>query len=86
MDNIDRRTLLKGSVAAAGLLGVGGLAACNKSGSGVAVTPRSIRQAEAKRRSPNQKVVEAHLVAQPIAVNLGGLTVQTWGYGDALPG
>ena len=86
MNNVDRRTLLVGGAGAVGLLGLGGLAACGQPGSGATVTPGAIRRAEDKRRKANQNVVNARLVAQPIAVNLGGLVVHTWGYGDSLPG
>lgn len=88
MTGINRRTLLIGSAGAAGLLGLGGVAAWPRSGSGspVGVSSAAVRRAEASRRTPNQRVVDARLIAQPITLNLGGLVVQTWGYGDSLPG
>ena len=90
MNDINRRTLLIGSAGAAGLLGLGGLAAWSKSGPGsaptVGVSSEAVRRAEDMRRKANQSVVNARLIAQPITLNLGGLVVQTWGYGDSLPG
>lgn len=90
MNDINRRTLLIGSAGAAGLLGLGGLAAWSKSGSGsastVGVSSEAVRRAEDMRRKANQSVVNARLIAQPITLNLGGLVVQTWGYGESLPG
>ena len=90
MNDINRRTLLIGSAGAAGLLGLGGVAAWSKSGPGsaptVGVSSAAVRRAEDMRRKANQRVVNARLIAQPITLNLGGLVVQTWGYGDSLPG
>ena len=86
MNDINRRTLLIGSVGAAGLIGLGGLAAWPQSSPSVGVSSEAIRRAEGKRRKSNQNVVNARLIAQPITLSLGGLVVHTWGYGDALPG
>lgn len=86
MSDINRRTLLIGSVGAAGLIGLGGLAAWPQSSPRVGVSSEAIRRAEDKRRKSNQSVVNARLIAQPVTLNLGGLVVQTWGYGDTLPG
>ena len=86
LSDINRRTLVIGSVGAAGLIGLGGLAAWPQSSPSIGVSSEAIRRAEDKRRKSNQKVVNARLIAQPVTLNLGGLVVQTWGYGETLPG
>lgn len=86
MTEINRRTLLIGSAGVAGLIGLGGYAAWPQSGSNNVNLSEAIRQAEDLRRTSNQNVVNARLIAQPITLNLGGPVVQTWGYGDTLPG
>jgi len=83
---INRRTLLMGSTGAVGLLALGGLAGCSGTGSTVSATSEAVRRAEARRRKPSQNVVNALLTAQATTLSLGGLVVQTWGYGDSLPG
>ena len=86
MPEINRRTLLIGSTGTVGLLALGGLAGCSVTGATVGASSEAVRRAEAERRKPNQNVVNARLTAQETTLNLGGLVVQTWGYGDSLPG
>src|SRR5699024_8804376 len=35
---------------------------------------------------PGQSVVSTRLTAAPVSLDLGGRTVQTWAYGEAVPG
>ncbi len=79
-----RRQVLSGVVGAAGLFA---LAGCG-GGSSSAVGPSSdaVRRAEAARRSAGQRVVTADLTARPATLDLGGPLVDTWAYGDLLPG
>ena len=86
MPELTRRSALIGGAGAAGLLGLGGLAACSPSGSTVGASSDAVRRAEAARRTPGQKTVTAKLRARPVTVNFGGRVVQTWAYGDAVPG
>jgi len=86
LPEINRRTLLIGSTGAVSLLALGGLAGCSVSGSTVGSSSEAVRRAEAARRKPSQNVVNALLTPEATTLNLGGLVVQTWGYGDSLPG
>jgi hypothetical protein len=69
-----------------GALGVGGLVASHERGSSVPATSDAVARTEAARRSAGQRTVTARLVARPVTVDLGGRIVDTWGYGDAVPG
>lgn len=84
MSTISRRTLLLG--AAGGIVTAGGLAGCATSGSAVAATSEAVRRAERARQAAGQRTVTARLAAQPATLDLGGPTVQTWAYGEAVPG
>lgn len=84
MTPINRRTLLLGS--AAGALSVAGLSACGTAGSPVGAGSESVRRAETARRSAGQRTVAARLRPRPLTVDLGGVTVDTWAYGDTVPG
>lgn len=79
--SVTRRTVLTG------LLGVGGaaaLAACG--GPGPRLVGRSaISQAESVRTTTG-RVRSFQLRARPTQIDLGGTVVDTWTYGDALPG
>lgn len=86
MPEITRRNLMLGSAGVASVLALGGLAACSQSGSAVGPTSEAVRRAEESRRRSGQKLVTARLTPRPLTVNLGGQVVQTWGYGDSLPG
>ena len=84
MSSISRRSLLLGS--AVGALSVVGLGACSRSGTTVGATAASVRRAEETRRAAGQRVVTARLAPRPATVDLGGLSVNTWTYGDTVPG
>lgn len=75
-----RRSLLLGGLATAGSLA---LAACSKNPSPAA---RSIRTATPLTPAAGQKVVTQSLVAKPTTLDLGGVMVDTWAYGDTAPG
>lgn len=78
--NVSRRTLLRGGLAVAG----GGLlTACSgrPGGSGI-VVPSSTPLVP----SSGQSLVTKTLTARPTTLDLGGPTVSTWAYDDALPG
>ncbi|MEV4020323.1 multicopper oxidase family protein [Nonomuraea angiospora] len=83
MTSIDRRVFLRAGVAA-----VGGtvLSGCSTSESTTFVQPggAQVRAAEAGRRPGS--VREFQLLAQQGQVDLGGPIVNTWMYGDRLPG
>ncbi len=82
-----RRTLLVGS-AATGVLAVGSglLVASQRSGQPVTATSAAVARVEQTRRRAGQQTVAARLLPRPATVDLGGLTVQTWAYDDAVPG
>jgi FtsP/CotA-like multicopper oxidase with cupredoxin domain len=84
VSSISRRSLLLGS--AAGALSVVGLGACSGSGTTVGATAASVRRAEEARRAAGQRVVTARLSPRVSRVDLGGLSVATWTYGDTVPG
>lgn len=86
---LDRRALLLGSL---GALSAGAFTACARD---VTTSPATrligpdadaVRAAELLRRSPGQRVVTRRITAQPATIDLGSRTVQTWAYGDAVPG
>ncbi len=83
-NDLTRRRLLGG---AAGIAGVLALGACGRSG-GAAVAPTSeaVRRAEAARQAAGARLVTARLAPRPVTLDLGGPTVDTWAYGDSLPG
>lgn len=69
-----------------GLAGLGVLAACAGGPRSSTPAPGSIGPVPPASPSPGQKVVEASLSARPTTLDLGGTTVQTWAYGDTVPG
>ncbi len=86
MFTVTRRQVLAGAASSAGLLA---LDACGSARTlGVAVTPTSaaVRDAEAARRSAGQHLVTAKFTARPATLDLGGPKVNSWTYGDQLPG
>lgn len=92
---MSRRTLLKVGIGAGGLAAVGGVAAWAWTGRPDTFTPsrgvvgpgsRAVQQVEAGRRRAGQRVVTATLEPRPITADLGGLVVDTWAYGDSIPG
>ena len=84
MPTVSRRTLLLGTAGTA--LTVGPLSACSTSGTAVGPTFEAVRRAEAARQVPGQRTVTARLTARQTSLDLGGRTVSTWTYGDAVPG
>ncbi len=86
MTNMTRRTLLIGSLGAASALTVGGLAAYGWSTSAVGSASEAVRTAEATRRATDQRVVTARLTPRVSTIDLGGQSVQTWAYGESVPG
>lgn len=81
-----RRTLLRGAGGLVGLGAVGALGGCNRAGTPIGPQAGAVADVEARRRVANQAVVSARLVPQAATVDLGGRQVQTWAYGDGVPG
>ena len=67
-------------------MSLGGLAACSRTDSGVSPTADSVAAAEASRKVAGSEVVSARLSPRPVTVDLGGRTVDTWAYGESVPG
>jgi multicopper oxidase len=79
---ISRRRLL------AGLLGAGaaaGLSACGLGSEPTPIGPGAVGAAEAARVTTG-RVLSLDLLARATKIDLGGMIVDTWTYGDALPG
>ena len=70
----------------AGGLAVGGLVGCSPAGQLVAPGSDTVRRVEDARRVDGRRIVSAGLTPQSTTLDLGGRTVPTWAYGDALPG
>lgn len=86
MPSMSRRTLFR---AAAGVAAVGSLSACTGNARTLAlVGPGSpaVAAAERARRVPGRRVVSARLTPRPVTVDLGGRTLDTWAYGEQVPG
>ena len=82
-----RRTLLVGSAATGVLaLGSGLVVASQRPGPTVTAASAAVRRVEDARRRTGQTTVTARLAPRPATVDLGGVTVQTWAYDDAVPG
>ncbi|MGI5191598.1 multicopper oxidase family protein [Promicromonospora sp. CA-289599] len=84
-----RRTFVAGLAGLAGAAAIGGLTACTSTGSGqTSVGPRSAAVAEAERARlvAGRSTVTARLTPRPVTLDLGGRTVETWAYGDEVPG
>jgi FtsP/CotA-like multicopper oxidase with cupredoxin domain len=75
-----------GALGTLGALGVGRLIGGADLGSPVLATSDAVARAEAARRGLGQRTVAANLVARPLTVDLGGVVVDTWAYGDTVPG
>lgn len=87
LPELSRRNLLRGTAGLTGALAVGGLAACSRNSSAaVAPTSDAVTAAEAARKVRGGRVVTARLTPRPATIDLGGRTVDTWTYGDHLPG
>jgi multicopper oxidase len=94
MSSIDRRSFLRGGLAAAALGTVGAAAGCTgapaasagRSGGGL-IGPDSpqVAAAEAARHGTG-RVASAVLAPAPGPVDLGGVTVRTWSYQGEVPG
>lgn len=84
MPLISRRTLLLGTTGTLAL--AGGLAACSRTGPALSATSESVRRAEEARRRPGQRSVAAQLEPRPATLDLGGVVVQTWAFGETVPG
>ena len=88
---VSRRTALRGVSGLGGVLALGGLAACSGDAApGSVQSPNSLESAiarvEASRRRPGSALVSARLRPQPVTLDLGGQFVDTWAYGDTVPG
>ena len=83
MPHLTRRQLLAGAL---GTAGVATLGACARTSEAVPARSAAVRRAEAERRGAGQRLVTARLAPGPVALDLGGPVVDTWAYGDALPG
>src|SRR5262249_10946564 len=97
MSSIDRRSFLRGGLAAAALGGVA--TACTSSASSPAapsvpagspgglIGPHGMQVTAAENaRGGTGRVISAMLDAVPGPVDLGGVTVHTWSYRGAVPG
>jgi FtsP/CotA-like multicopper oxidase with cupredoxin domain len=86
---VGRRGVLLGSL---GALATGALASCTGNqaapGGGLLIGPDSVevRNAERLRRAAGQRVVAGRITAKPTTVDLGSRNVETWTYGDSVPG
>jgi FtsP/CotA-like multicopper oxidase with cupredoxin domain len=94
MSSIDRRSFLRGGLAAAALGAAGTVTGCSSSpaastgpSGGGLIGPGSpqVAAAEAARQGTGH-VVSAALHATPGPVDLGGVTVHTWSYRGEVPG
>lgn len=85
---ISRRTFVRGSAALGAAVAVGGVAACSRTAGSTLVAPdaAAVVAAERARRVAGRSTVTARLTAQPITLDIGARTVQTWAYGDQVPG
>ncbi|MFI5623643.1 multicopper oxidase family protein [Nocardioides sp. NPDC051685] len=86
--DVSRRSLVLGSL---GVLAAGALSSCDgelgpATSRLIGPDAREVRAAERLRRTSSQHVVTRRITARPSAVDLGGRTVRTWAYDDALPG
>jgi len=86
MSPITRRNLIRGAAGLGGAVALGGLAGCGTSGSPIGPHASAIAKAEAARRRGAGSLVSARLAARRATVDLGGLTVATWAFGDTVPG
>jgi FtsP/CotA-like multicopper oxidase with cupredoxin domain len=86
LSEITRRSLLRSTAGLVGVLTLGGVAGCSRSGSVVGPTADAVAAAEAARRVSGRSLVTARLTPRPVTVDLGGHQVDTWAYGDTVPG
>ena len=86
MSLITRRNLIRGAAGLGGAVAIGGLTGCSKTDSLVGPDAVAVGKAEAARRRSGGSLVTKRLVAQRATIDLGGLSVATWAYGDSVPG
>lgn len=89
MPSMSRRTLFQAAAGLASVAAVGSLSACTGSArTFTLVGPGSpaVAAAERARRISGRRVVSAKLTPRPATVDLGGRTVDTWAYGEQVPG
>ena len=86
MSRITRRDLIRGAAGLGGAVALGGLASCYNSDTLVGPNAAAVAKAEAARRRGGGSLVHARLSARPATIDLGGLSVATWAYGDKVPG
>ncbi|MBC7559708.1 MAG: multicopper oxidase family protein [Dermatophilaceae bacterium] len=82
MPELSRRNVILGAF---GLAGLAAVSACGGTTS-ISATAGSVGKAEALRRRSGQRVVTARLNPRATTVDLGGPVVNTWAYGDSVPG
>ncbi len=80
MQEISRRSLLLGGLAAAG---TGALVACSNP---PGAAPSTFARPARLQPVAGQRVVEHQLTAKATSLDLGGTTVDTWAFGDSAPG
>ena len=80
MPPITRRGLLIGGLAVAGSTGLNACSNGSTPSTRVFGTPTPVAP------GPGQRVVTARLTAQATRLDLGGVLVDTWAYGDTAPG
>lgn len=86
---LTRRHLLAGTAGAVGLAGTAGIVAvAAERAAPKLVDPHAeaIRRAELARRRSGAATVRATLNPRPVTLDLGGVTVDTWGYAEAATG
>ena len=89
MPSMSRRTLVQTAAGLASVAAVGSLSACTGSARTLAlVGPASpaVSAAERARRVAGRRIVSARLTPRPVTADLGGRTVDTWAYGEQVPG
>ncbi len=89
LPSVSRRTLVQAAAGLAGVAAVGSLSACSdRARTLTLVRPGSpaVAAAELSRRVPGRRVVSARLTPRPVTVDLGARTVDTWAYGEQVPG
>lgn len=84
---IGRRAFLGGSLSFLGA----GLAACSGGSSSPAAQPIGpedplVQAVETKRTAAGAATVRSDLAARPVRIDLGGVQVDTWAYGETVPG
>ncbi len=85
---VNRRTLLLGGL---GVAGIGAAAACSTgattvSGPAAVSTRTTIPASSPLAPTPGQRVRSFTLNPRPVTLDLGGVNVRTWAYGDEVPG